>query len=458
MDVENDDYISLNAGSELDGEEPIAHVDGVFKDPTYGDIPDLEGDIKLIVAQEDQYADLVDLANAIEQVGGMSQEYALEAERLYPNVLGGRNINYYSKSPSATMFRTALEEITKGTWALIAAAVAACIGIIIKLIKWFTGKSGGENGVEKLGVRMDDAAETASNISGTLDSVQNEKVGEGETTKQVITRLAKDKNSMVWKFLTQDMTAGVYEMLSKGHFYKDIHELSAQLHQLEPIPGSKAISLDKVINRDMHGSDVTTEGVNVTEAKVIKEPISARLKGKVEPITDIANSIVKEWHDLNISRALPGTDFLKVMNQLEVFYKDPPFAKQIEDANKTKDHLEKVKGALEKIQSEIGTEETDGEAGRPSSEYGSEVRGMISLVLREQAALTRINGMMIDIFKAIESVTNRAQSVAEDLFKEMRKLAKENGVELSPALSAAEKKIKDAPKTKGGFWDRVKGK
>jgi len=140
----NDDNDSLNSGSELD-DEVIIHLSNPL---SVVDSFDIHENIGTITALENRITDLFYLADDIERASGMNQTFAMEAEKLLDGFVTKTPIGYYSRDISATRYKVSLEEISKGIWALIAAAVAAVIVMIVKFVKWISNStSGGSGGI-----------------------------------------------------------------------------------------------------------------------------------------------------------------------------------------------------------------------------------------------------------------------------------------------------------------------
>ena len=117
---------------------------------------------------------LVGLANSLYSQKTVTQEIALEADRicLDSNLLSA----YHSSSSSEHKFKLALEEINGGIVALIALGIVAVITLLTKLIDWIKGKLGYSKSKSysvhtEFTIKMERA--TASR-SGTVSSVTQE--------------------------------------------------------------------------------------------------------------------------------------------------------------------------------------------------------------------------------------------------------------------------------------------
>jgi hypothetical protein len=113
--------------------------------------PDFGDDEQTILAFESQLKDFHYLFDDMHNVKGMSQQLALEAHRLVPEMKDRYPIGYFTKEPTATLYTVALEELHEGVWALIGAAALAISALLWKFYRWITkasdgGSSGGATG------------------------------------------------------------------------------------------------------------------------------------------------------------------------------------------------------------------------------------------------------------------------------------------------------------------------
>lgn len=437
--------LSLNAGNELDDEQKLT-VTGVFDDPQYGDVPDLEADLKIVTSLETQLMDLRDLADSIEAAGGMSQEFALEGERIWPGLHNGTNINFYSKAPSATRLKVSLEELSKGMIAVIVAAVAAAIGVLIKLTGWFGNKTAAEKAGEGGGgaaAKHDAAKESISKTADELDNIRREKVVEGKTVEDIAKQLAKSKDSKVYEFLANDTNAGIYDILSKGKFYRDLHEMVRNLDRAAAQVGTKWNLLAKMIHRDATSDSMLVEKLNDNDSRLVDTPTGIVVNGHSRPVTDLVNDLRSKWNDLVNQTPKVNEDLFKVINGIRDAINDKELDERIQETELRMEEMSEAQSLMEKMQKDLSNPENDGHAGMPSTEYGPEVRRMISSVLSEQVAVVRLYGLIIDIDKALQSAAGRAEIVAESLFSELEKLAKDAGEELSESILSSKKRVKE---------------
>ena len=454
-------HMSLNAGAELDDELRDPSTSEYFEEPLQiGDVPELEEDIKLITAIENQLVDLDYLADSIEKAGGMSQDLAMEAERIVPGALGGRVVGFYTKAPSATLLRVSLEEINRTTWGLIAAAVVAGIALISKIIRWFTGKSGNPKDGTDIGTKVESAKTEASAVVEAVEALDREQAADGTPIGKILKRLATDSKTKTHQFLKEDLNEGVYDMLSKGTFRRNLEEAIQGIKQAELVLLQKVEIFDKAFMNDRSSDKIVDVFINRHELKLLDQPVQVRQKGGAMEITEAAQKLWDEW---NTARQKPGRidrDFLTVMISLKEAVEDKKFESKIESTQEEIDNLEKFRVGLQNVETFLNRKDNegkfrDGELDFPSKEIGPIFREKIQILIREEVALTRLNGLVVEVYKTLVSLTHRSSGVLNELFAELDRIAKDEGVKLTDAIiSVREDLKKNREKEKPSWFSR----
>ena len=172
---------SLNSGNELDNELPtdtaqlVAEVDEL----------DVSAEMQTIATLESRLDDLTYLAEDIRKSHGMSQSFAMEAQRLLPGFNANAPLGFYTKAPTATQLKVSLEEISNGIKALMVALAAAVLTMIWKFVAWLSGKkSDGKEGkasdtrealekAEKKTEEYNKAGEAAGELSKVVRDIES---------------------------------------------------------------------------------------------------------------------------------------------------------------------------------------------------------------------------------------------------------------------------------------------
>ena len=201
---------------------------------------------------------LEQLQTDIRDAGGMTQQFAMEAQQLLVVFDRDTPLAYYTKNPSRTRLAVANEEINKGMWAAIAAGVAALLAVVYKVVRWLMGSSSSDSAP---------ASSSASSSNKTPTEQAKEVVKEAtEVAKEAPEAVAQTKESASEMVAEAEPVLGAFVELLKndkplpeapdgGPIYmvigKDIHVVKSQ--------GDVMTCL--LASRDNEGLD-TTDAIN----------------------------------------------------------------------------------------------------------------------------------------------------------------------------------------------------
>lgn len=142
---------------------------------------------------QEAFFDLNDVCASIDASGGMSQQIAQEAQKVIENFINEEMpIGYFTKQPSATHLRYALEELDSKYIAVIVAAIAAAIGVAYKIYKWFTKDSKtSEKSDKEIKETVEKRTEVVSNIAEAVSSYDKE-VSREYSIDELVSMVAKN--------------------------------------------------------------------------------------------------------------------------------------------------------------------------------------------------------------------------------------------------------------------------
>ena len=125
---------------------------------------------------------------------GMSQTKRVSLEMIAPTQFQGLSPGYFTQHNSKNGVTLALEAISGGMLALIAAGIAAILGMVYKLIKWIFGRS---EGTEKVATATANKAATVEALSEVETAVE----------KKLTTPEAKDFLKRTLREIEHDLTS-----------------------------------------------------------------------------------------------------------------------------------------------------------------------------------------------------------------------------------------------------------
>lgn len=314
-------------------------ADVLFEDPKLGEIPELNEDLQLIAALETEFINLSDLLRDMRAQGGMSQALALEADAVIPGFLNiDRPLGMYTKFPSMTQYRMALEEFDAKRWGVVGAIVATALAVIYKIFTWMTGNKDSKKDGE--GPLTDKALAKAEDRAGTNEA-KAEKIKEAvadadkslpsevkveELAKQVV---KENEDSHVGK-TTTGMSALDYDILTSGassnnelltrNLMLAVQEMGRQL----PIFEHAINDFSKVVDTDIFSIHSIDEMRNTAYFKkyrdskdsLLKEPLLITYRGTARPIQEVTKIFTETYARLKSEKRTEITDFKTFLDRL----------------------------------------------------------------------------------------------------------------------------------------------
>lgn len=355
----------LNDGFELEGDKTqfVEDATPILEPFT------VDGDAEMLVTLENRIIDLQDLATDIENAQGMTQDFAIEALRILPDVLSA-SPKHFSKSPSMTRLKISMEEMDKGVWALIAAAVVAVIAIVYKIFKWLSGdkssdgaSGGGSGGASaaagkaeaKLDENIRTAEATSKAVEGAADAVhegtqhlhsnpvsltgaavKGNKPGESGSGDdkaytyndfdQLIAKFLTDGNKFdhAKKFLESDDPIFA-DIIKSGEYSKLAADAGDALLSLQDVLDTKVKALEEILREDIHSNEMIDEWKHnkALDNPVLMEPIELKFRGSKVSMEDISRQLRTVKEKVQASKSHERINFDKLFQRMHEVYKKP---------------------------------------------------------------------------------------------------------------------------------------
>lgn len=415
---------SLNAGSELDDDLKLDLPEEL------PGVPDEQKDDESLLALESSIQELIDLSDDIQGTGGMSQSFALEAERILPGILSCPT-NYFSKAPSQTQYRLATEEIHKGIWALIAAATAAVLAAIYKIYKWFSGDSSGDDkgagkaAEAKAEKKVEDAEKTAE---GTV-AVAEGMVDAADTLRHNPVEFSGTKGH--FKFNSMDhlieqtfmSTASYGEekkfFLEPEPVHRDIvdHGPYSQLFDrvakgsvftsASNLLKDKIKLLEEIIHKDRNAQGSVVAGIQ-KDLDLVAAPIKVKFSGETLTLRELADKLRAEREKAEGKKTSGRLHYDDMFNRINKVYKNDNVVRLLHQVRDYLPVVSDMKDALQVTQDYVGDLSHDGQAGGNSPPVAQKVRSVISILGQQItgfAALSNEIDHYVQYLKRLSSVT-----------------------------------------------------
>lgn len=400
---------SLNAGAELDG-EPALNNEDIFETPfVVGEVPELRKDIDMVVAIESQLTDLAYLLKDVSQSKGMNKSLALEAEKLMPGFGNGVPVGYYTDGLSATRYQASLEELSKGIWALIGAAIAATLAVIIKIYSYFSGKKKGEEGdassaVDGINAQMRQAAADIGALDETASIVQdadrllahanivlkNEHGHEYncDSFQAIINNVFSDEEryGRAKKFLnTRDPI--LHDIINNGTYSKVSTEIGNKLSLANAAIIAKMDLIDQAIRSDLGSSSASSEMKNTRILTQAEKPLEFVVDGRTMSLRETADYLKTIRAELMEKQVSNPITFDRLFTTMAHAYQSRSVDRLLHQLSTSVAAASQMQSRLEKMQSISRTLATDGTPGAATQGVGEHLRQVLFTTARDVAGL-----------------------------------------------------------------------
>jgi hypothetical protein len=348
--------------------------------------------------------ELADVAKDMEEVGGMSQRLATEAERILPGVLG-RPVGYYTQAPSATHYRISMEEVHKGIWALVAAAAVAVVAAIYKIYTWLSGSSsdsgGGKGGsggakantekeIDKQEKLQEKGPEYAEGMKDAVSTIKNQgityqdkkgKTKEYNSLESIIENLFLQDQKYDQERRTLAAPDGItYDIIYDGDYTKLMHNF-AQAKAFEKagqVIRDQLKVLEEVINEDRNANGNQVVGLVSRLEKVKQAAPAFRLNGKEMTLRD-AKTLISSQRDKAMAKKPPSRlHFDDMFNRLETMFKRKDVVDLLNQGLTYLETIDELEKQVETLKGHVGDLATDDAPGGNSAKIAQMARSILN--------------------------------------------------------------------------------
>lgn len=411
---------SLNAGFELDDEDhysvdPEISVqrlenDDVFEDPVPGEVPEMKEETDLIATMESSLEDLFYLQDDLRKAGGMCQAFAQEAQRLIPGFDKGNPIGFYTKVPTATRYKVALEGIVSGIWEAIKKGIAALIEMVKKFFRWLSGgkteakaadvKKEAKEQVESIEEKQEDLdrlAESAKKIMEEFNKnggkIKTEKDGEEElgSFDQLIQKAIQNtRHGEEIQMFLESRDPLFHDITNHGKYTQAIERLVNPMRQVQATIRAKLQIIDEVYKSDISQTDQATEMVNTKDMAKISGRIEISYDGKMMYLDAALDSIQQTLREVKQETPTKNLSFDRVFSATAEAYSRGPIKKLLEQYGLMAEEFEHLLKTLDLLQDAVGSVATDDAEGAPKGDTGKQLRAVIAAVGQDLSDLRKM--------------------------------------------------------------------
>ena len=397
-------------------------------------ITEVKMDEENYVALENKIDDAILLLSTMKQANGMCANFALEAQKIFPD-FGGVPIGYYSRFPSATRFSVAFESLTNAMIALIAAAAAAIITLIYKLYKWITGSGDDDDTptIANIEKKFEQQAELVSVVDSAVKDVSNDVLEADRLLKgkrlEVISDSGKVYQCLSFQtFIDNNLTDEnryakikqylefrdplLRDILNKGTYSQTCYAAAEIVEQLTRLLVEKSKIIDEVLVADSTVFDPASPVTNKYKLSKFEDTTTVHFMSKQCTLKDISDILHEAKSKLHTgSEGYSNIPFDRFMTTIYNLFEDKKFEKFCKVLAKATVLLDDYKEKLEKFEKFAKNISSDGMPGAPTDGVGEGLRAALRVIRSDVTAMAfiiaNLNEFMmktIDLYKTCTSV------------------------------------------------------
>jgi len=415
IDTNEDEEIPVGyQGDALGLADQELGYDEIFVDPQPGEVPELAADIELLVTLEGHFQDLAYLREDIEKSHGMTQAFALEAERILPGSMGVP-IGYFTKDPTATRLKVSMESLSKGIWALIGAAIAAVLAAMVKFYFWFTGdpeskeakeaakdpeaasekaaeaavKRADENAVkaEKNQEVVEETVERAAKVRQSFEAGEMYPKGKPVDTSRPLEPTVDDLvNSLLTesdrfertkRFLALDNPI-FRDILTDGFYSRTFREVSGRLREIARSLREREAMLGRAIVADLENHGLATRGKNLRDLLIAAQPIRIMVANRPMVCGQIADVLsTTRVQNEHVHGKPQPMNLDQIMEATRRAYENAHVVEYFQSQREVIEACHVMDQALQRLRKQMTNVASDGTPGHNSEGVGAAVRDAV---------------------------------------------------------------------------------
>lgn len=442
--------LSLNAGAELEDELENAGPahDQLFQEVTPGEVPELREDLQVLAVVEDlredfqgiaaleaQLQDLTYLREDLLRTQGMTRAFALEGQRLLPGFGHGAPAGYYSVDPSATRYKVSLEEVSKGIWALIAAAAAAVIAAIVKFVQWFRkGKASGQKAAEEKAQtaktnldNLEDEQKRMEDLARDLQSGKVKKTGkDGQVSERVsMSSLVEElwdqgpRYELARKFL-QGGNPIFSDIIHQREYSQEFRKISAYLPIISDMLRTKLRALANVVEMDKKVFLESAKMLNMRTLDVVAKPLELSIGGVNRTLLETADHLMTIRQSVGEGE-LTGAqlDLDLMMRAVIKAYRSSEVERFFREQAEIVEVFQDLDVVLEKLRKKAGDLSSDGAAGHNTEGVASYLRTVIFRVAQDINGYRKLFAELAIYGAHLEHLANQTVGFAREIEQQL---------------------------------------
>jgi hypothetical protein len=340
----------------------------------------------------------------------------------------------------------ALEELSSGIWALIAAGIAAVIYAIVRFFKWIRGdkEQSSEAAVKDRVSQLSEVqallrkcdkliAEGVSSTHGQYMYLREKPREEVYTLDKVIATLFTNTphEKRIAAFL-KSKDPFFHDLVHQGPYSTELAQLGHLFKDLQVILRQRLGALETVSKLDLYDESPTARMANMKALDLLENPAQVKYHDRDMTLQEIRSQIYHLSHETSTMQVEGDISFDRLFSTMTAAFERSDVKSSLEELTTTLPLLDQLKDQLQKLEAQAGSYAKDGQEGGHSTRIGSQLRRAVFVLGQDVAALSTITAELMSyqnrLFYLASNAASFATAVASRLAHEG---LNQNGGELS---------------------------
>lgn len=413
--------------------EVTAH--DLFQEVIPGEVPELKEDLNIIGANAAALEDLDYLLADLKKVGGMSQSFATEAKRLYPEFDRKNPLGFYTVQPTATRYKVSLESLFARLKETFKELIRKLRELIRRFALWIVGSRDTDTPLmnksdEQIKHEVDQVTARAEERNTTLEQDMHDlqalargvtaevskgidvRDQHGETQhvsdfdKLVATYLYDTEATEEVRQFMEGRNPIFHDIIENGPWTKATEGLVDTINQALAVMGQKATALQGVLTSS-GSSSFAEQIVNGRTLEILNQRLEVSFQGRKMNLQDVSTHYNRVYTEASQGEPQTHLSFEQVFGRMASALSTGPTKRLIETGRDISLRLLGVEKYLDLLEVQIGNVVTDGADGMPDHSTAQPLREALDAIRSDVRDLSMVAARMNAYRSIVETMSAR---------------------------------------------------
>jgi hypothetical protein len=430
--------------------EVTAH--DLFQEVIPGEVPELKEDLNIIGANSAALEDLDYLLADLKRAGGMSQSFATEAKRLYPEFDKQSPLGYYTQQASATRYRISLESLFQRLKESFKELIRKLRELLRRFALWLVGsRDTGGNLMNKtddqIKSEVESVTQRAEERNQTLEQDMHDlqvlaKVVLVEVSKGIDirdqhgdTQHVSDFDKLVAHYLYDTESAEevrqfmegrnpiFHDIIEEGPWTKATEGLVDIVNQSLSVMMQKSTALLSVVSSSGSAA-FADQMVNGRTLEILNQRLEVSFQGRKMNLQDVSTHYNRIYNEASQGEPQKHLSFEQVFGRMAQALATGPTKRLIETGRDVSIRLLTIEKYLDLLEVQIGNVVTDGADGMPDHSTAQPLREALDAIRTDVRDLAMVSVRMNAYRSIVETMSARvvgfAYRLATAIYRDMQ--------------------------------------